>query len=312
MKKNDEKPLMVSIKCSVYNHEPYLRQCLDGIVMQKTDFRFEAIVNDDASTDNSADIIREYARKYPDIITPVFHEENVYSKDKVLQRRQMNALCKGKYIAICEGDDFWTDPLKLQKQIDYMESHPDCSLCFTAADVLLEKGVPDCDTLSFSEQKTRDIYSVGNDGQWNIPTATILHINDMHDYPYDSRFLYGDGPLILFMLQKGYLHCIGEITATYRRNPTSVTFRTVNCQRVITHYEAIVDVFGKKYTYAEKKIVNLYLKIIRLGKMGKESWKAIFAILKNPRYLVQLFKVLPEVLFRNRKKDSDRVQYVIK
>ena len=80
MVEKDSRELMVSIRCLVYNHEPYLRQCLDGFVMQQTNFRFEAIVHDDASTDGSAAIIREYAAKYPDIIKPIYETENQYSK----------------------------------------------------------------------------------------------------------------------------------------------------------------------------------------------------------------------------------------
>ena len=310
--KQEERPLMVSIKCTVYNHAPFLRQCLDGFVMQKTNFRFEAIVHDDASTDNSAEIIREYAEKYPDIIKPVYEEENVYSKDRVLLRRIMNDLCKGKYVALCEGDDFWTDPLKLQKQVDYMEAHPDCSMCFTAANILYEEGLPECNKLVFAEQKTRNIYHAENSSQWNVPTASILHVNKMEDYPYEPRFLYGDGPLILFMLQKGYLHCIGEPMVTYRRNAGSVTFQTKNISRVISHYEAIKDVFGKKYHYADRKIVELYMKQFRMGKFGKDSWKALFAILKRPRYTFIMIKLLPKAIMRPKKNDDKRVQYVIR
>ena len=103
---------IVSIQCTVYNHEPYLRQCLEGFVMQKTNFAFEAIVHDDASTDKSAEIIREYAEKYPDIIKPIYEEENQYSKKQPgLIGRIMTAAMSpsSKYIAICEGDDYWTD-----------------------------------------------------------------------------------------------------------------------------------------------------------------------------------------------------------
>lgn len=101
-----EKKILVSIQCLVYNHEPYLRQCLDGLVMQKTNFKFEAIVHDDCSTDNSASIIREYAEKYPEIIKPIYETENQYSKHNGDLDRIMNSACKGKYIAFCEGDDF--------------------------------------------------------------------------------------------------------------------------------------------------------------------------------------------------------------
>lgn len=123
--------ILVSIRCLVYNHEPYLRQCLDGFVMQKTNFAFEAIVHDDASTDGSAEIIREYAEKYPDIIKPIYETENQYSKKDGSLGRIMNAAIHpdAKYIAFCEGDDYWIDPYKLQKQFDFMENHPDYVLC---------------------------------------------------------------------------------------------------------------------------------------------------------------------------------------
>ena len=125
---------LVAIKCAVYNHEPYLRDCLEGFVMQQTNFPFVAIVHDDASTDGSAAIIREYEEKYPDIIKPIYEAENQYSKHDGSLGRIMNAAIDAtgaKYIAMCEGDDYWTDPLKLQKQVDFLESHPEVGLCYT-------------------------------------------------------------------------------------------------------------------------------------------------------------------------------------
>ena len=113
----EERPL-VSIHCLTFNQAPYIRQCLDGFVMQKTNFPFEAIVHDDASTDGTAEIIQEYAEKYPNIIKPILEKENQYTKigfsgiEKLMAEKE-----QGKYIAICEGDDYWTDPQKLQNQI---------------------------------------------------------------------------------------------------------------------------------------------------------------------------------------------------
>ncbi len=133
MKENNT-PVVVAIKCLVYNHEPYLRQCLDGFVMQKTNFVFVAIVHEDCSTDGSADIIREYERKYPDIIKPIYEKENQYIKHDGSLRRIVNdaVMATGaKYIACCEGDDYWTDSYKLQKQVDILERHPDVTLVYT-------------------------------------------------------------------------------------------------------------------------------------------------------------------------------------
>ena len=135
--KEDNRPLMVSIWCITYNHEPYIRQCLDGFVMQKTNFRFEAIVHDDASTDGTAAIVREYAEKYPDIIKPIFETENQYSKGDGSLDRIFQETCKGKYTALFEGDDYWIDPLKLQKQVDFLECYDDYTLIGGNANIIL-------------------------------------------------------------------------------------------------------------------------------------------------------------------------------
>lgn len=124
--------ILVSIRCLAYNQECYIRQTLDGFVMQQTNFRFEAVVHDDASTDGTAAIIKEYATRYPDIIKPIFETENRYSKHDGSLGRIMNEACTGKYIACCEGDDYWTDPLKLQKQVDILEANPSVSMVHTA------------------------------------------------------------------------------------------------------------------------------------------------------------------------------------
>ena len=120
---------LVSIICTAYNHGPFIRQCLDGFMMQKTNFPFEVLIHDDASTDNTAEIIREYEDKYPDIIKPIYQTENQYQKGIKIGVTYLYPRAKGKYIAECEGDDYWTDPLKLQKQVDFLEVNLDYSMC---------------------------------------------------------------------------------------------------------------------------------------------------------------------------------------
>ncbi len=139
---------LVAIKCTVYNHEPFLRECLDGFVMQQTDFPFVAVVHDDASTDKSADIIREYVAKYPDIIQPYYETENQYSKGTLSQVMNEAVDATGaKYIALCEGDDYWTDPHKLQKQVDFLESHPDYGFVGTRYRILKDGQILECETI---------------------------------------------------------------------------------------------------------------------------------------------------------------------
>jgi glycosyltransferase involved in cell wall biosynthesis len=131
---------LVSICCITYNHEKYIREAIEGFLMQKTDFPFEIIIHDDASTDKTADIIREYEKKYPELIKPIYQTENQYSKGvkvTLLTYKQS----KGNYIAFCEGDDYWTDPLKLQKQVTFLEKNPDYVITYTAVEAFDENGI---------------------------------------------------------------------------------------------------------------------------------------------------------------------------
>lgn len=135
--KNDN--ILVSVVCDVYNHEPYLRQCFDGFVMQRTNFKFEVLVHDDASTDKSAEIIIEYTNKYPDIFKPIIQKENQYSKGVGIWKTYQFPRVKGKYVALCEGDDYWTDPLKMQKQYDVLENSHNVILVYTNYNVVDDK-----------------------------------------------------------------------------------------------------------------------------------------------------------------------------
>jgi glycosyltransferase involved in cell wall biosynthesis len=121
--------VLVSVCTITYNQAPYIRQCLDAILMQKTTFPFEMLIHDDASTDGTADIIREYEARFPEIIKPIYQTENQYSKGITFISKFNYERARGKYIAMCEGDDYWTDPLKLQKQVDFLERNPDYSIC---------------------------------------------------------------------------------------------------------------------------------------------------------------------------------------
>lgn len=126
----DHEPrVQVSVICNAYNQEKYIAQALDGFVMQRTSFPFEVLVHDDASTDRTAEIIRAYAEKYPDLIKPVYQTENQYSRHVPISPTFQYPRAGGAYIALCEGDDCWTDPLKLQKQFDAMERHSEVDLC---------------------------------------------------------------------------------------------------------------------------------------------------------------------------------------
>ena len=187
--------------------------------MQKTNFRFEAVVHDDASTDGTAAIVREYAEKYPDIIKPILETENQYSKGDGTLGRIMAENREGKYIAICEGDDYWIDPLKLQKQVDYMEDHPDCTMTCTRAKYFLDT----------QNRFLGELYCRKSDGildpvdvicrtGYFIATCSIVYRpcirEEYPDYCYNCNV--GDWPLQIMASMKGYVYYIDEPMCVYR------------------------------------------------------------------------------------------------
>ena len=212
---------IVVIRCTVYNHEPYLRDCLEGFVMQQTNFPFVAIVHDDASTDNSAAIIREYEEKYPNIIKPIYETENQYSKQDGSLGRIMNAAIEAtgaKYVAMCEGDDYWTDPLKLQKQVDFMEANIEYSICFHKVNTLIQE------TGEMKEEfVVRDMpgkstildLAVGNYIHW--PTVLIRYDKNIQDkFSTMGACLPGDYVLLMLYAEKGDIYKFNEPMAVYR------------------------------------------------------------------------------------------------
>ena len=209
---------LVSIVVLAFNHGKYIREALDGFVMQITDFPFEVVIHDDASTDNTAEIIREYESRYPDIIKPIYQTENQYSKGIQLGTQFLYPKAQGKYIAECEGDDYWTDPYKLQKQVNYMEAHPECSLCSTNYSSLRMK-----DGYMKTDKQTSRRFSVYSIMRSNkIGTLTVLYRKQLLlEYleqiaPIMPKFRMGDVPLWLWMASKGYIQELPDIAAVYR------------------------------------------------------------------------------------------------
>lgn len=226
MPESAEKPLVV-IRSLVYNHEPYLRDCLEGFVMQQTTFPFVAVVHDDCSTDGSTAIIREYAEKYPHIIKPVYETENQYSKHDGSLRRVMDEACSkygAKYYALCEGDDYWTDPHKLQKQVDFLESNPDYTMVCSDAVVRTPEGdLTEDDFLRvgwYRYHESRDIATedIIEKGGWFIHTASIVYRGGLREaYPAGClKAPTGDYLLQMFAAITGKVFYFHEKMVVYR------------------------------------------------------------------------------------------------
>ena len=174
-------PPLVSIRCTTYNHEPYIRDAIEGFLMQETDFPFEVVIHDDASTDGTADIIREYEERYPNLIKPIYQVENQYSKEGKPTTRILNKKMRGEFVAVCEGDDYWTDPGKLQIQIDAMRKYPECDICFHSATMKYQdKSRPD--KIFGRPRKESGIIPLGEvirGGGEFMPTASIVLKKDI-------------------------------------------------------------------------------------------------------------------------------------
>lgn len=258
----------VTIKCLVYNHEPYLRQCLEGFVMQKTNFPFEAIVHDDASTDGSAAIIKEYAEKYPDIIKPIYETENQYSKHDGSLRRIMDAHTRGKYVAYCEGDDYWIDPLKLQKQVDFLESHPDYGLVYGRAKVFYQNRHEYGKNLIGSSCSNMDDLLIAN----RIVTLTTCFRRTLYmDYVSEIQPLLdckkmGDYPLWLYLAYRSKLYFFSEPMGVYRVLEKSASHNKdakKDAEFVLSSY-SIKKMFAEKYgkAYLLKQIQSFIVETV--------------------------------------------------
>ncbi len=219
---------LVAIHCMVYNHEPYLRDCLEGFVMQQTNFPFVAIVHDDASTDNSAAIIHEYEEKYPHIFKPIYETENQYSKRDGSLGRIMNAAIDAtgaKYVAICEGDDYWTDPLKLQKQVDFLESHSEYGLVHTYRKIDMAGQLYETPLIDYKETKKTLLHSC------SIATCTVMYTTEIFNLIQDeyarilreSNLPMSDYPLWLLIAEKSKIGYLPDATANYRMLPESAS-----------------------------------------------------------------------------------------
>lgn len=280
---NNKLPLIVTIQCLVYNHESFLRQCLDGFVMQKTSFRFEVIVHDDASTDGSAAIIREYADKYPEIIKPIFETENLYSKRDGSLRRVMYRNTRGKYVAICEGDDYWTDPYKLQKQVDFLESHPDYVMCSHRFNQYIE------DKKLLEEDDDKDFQGADYDlknligGKWLTQTLTLMFRRSALDLQhFESYGMSMDIILLYELLRNGKGYCLPDIMAVYRYHGGGVWSEVSLNQRRLVEFKARLAIYD-----VERSDMAAMFLLYQFAKAMSRTW-----MMHQWKLFVQVFRII--------------------
>ena len=217
--------MTVSVCIPTYNHEAFVAQALDGALMQQTTFPVEIVIGDDGSTDGAQAIIRAYAEQYPNRIRAFLHPHNLgpvqprefAGRNNVLG---LFAACRGEFIALCEGDDFWTDPLKLQKQVDFLQTHPDYSLCHHNMRVIYEDGSPEHFFNPADQPETSTVEAILAD-DWIIATASALYRNYFRTEPFaawHAKAASGDWALMIQVAARGNIGYLNEVMGVYRRH----------------------------------------------------------------------------------------------
>lgn len=285
-----QEPLL-SVGVLTYNQENYIRKCLDSILMQKTNFKFEIILNDDCSTDKTVEIIKEYEAKYPDIIKPVYQKENQFSKGKGILRNFLLPRINTKYYAFCEGDDYWTDPYKLQKQVDFLESHPDYSICFHKIKMIYENNKKRPQIIPLNMKKNPQSFLRLIDGGY-IPSNSIMYRfeclkKELDSFP-DSLYPW-DWFIHIAVASHGKIGFINEVMAVYRRNEGGISYtqgdhakelhKRYGLQEMNFFYEVwqrIKDIYPKYYNdMFLPNLRDIYFTYLQMGDFEK------LEILKN-------------------------------
>jgi glycosyltransferase involved in cell wall biosynthesis len=306
---------LVSISCITFNHANYIRNAIEGFLLQKTTFKIEILIHDDASLDCTSDIIRSYEDRYPKVIKPIYEKDNQYSKTGLTFSHLELARARGKYIALCEGDDYWTDPLKLQKQVDFMEENPDVGMVHSA--YLLQ----DDNQNTFQKIKTQ-INHADKDLAWRIigqelfiGTSSILSRSELHhkiinDFANDySLGPIGDTQTWFHFARISNIGYIDEILSVYRKSSSGVTGSANTTKRITFLENALkLDLYlaetynapGKwkekiRYKFSRSILIESLINAdtFRIKKYGKE-------IFKNEHLKLWLLQQLPLVPFAKR------------
>ena len=255
---------MVTVICATYNHEKYIKEALDGFLKQKTSFAVEYIIRDDASTDHTADILREYENKYPGFFTVIYEKENQWNKGIIPYFSQKVILeTKSKYVAFCEGDDYWCDENKLQKQVDLMEKNSNASFCVHANYELNDKTGKLKEKHPFIKDGFLSVEDVMLEPYGMPATCSMLMRTSMiKQYPiYDLVCPVGDRNRRMFLIDKGPALYIDEAMSVYRvNNSTSFGGKLYDYEKsmsLVEHMNSFFDSFNEYTNYKYEKYIAL-------------------------------------------------------
>ncbi len=259
--------IKVSILCLTFNQKAYIRDALDSFVSQITDFSYEILVHDDASDDGTREIVQEYERRFPDKFRPVYQTENQYSKGVNIFEEILVPRARGTYLAVCEGDDYWTDRKKLQKQADFLDRHPDYSACTHSTKII-----------NCINGRAR-IYHPARHSYTLKPEDVILWDRNCFQtsslmyrklYAYKPREMnageVGDYPLALWLLSQGRIYYMKEVMSVYRKMAAGSWSEKRNKMNQLEAKRSLVKAVNRMLCYYDDYTGRKYSKWIRAVK----------------------------------------------
>ena len=301
---------MVSVDMITYNHEAYIKQAIEGVLMQKTNFKFELVIGEDCSTDRTREICIEYQKKYPDIIKLLLPEKNLGMNENGI--RTVNA-CSGKYIALCEGDDYWTDPLKLQKQVDFLEGNEEYSICFHPVKVWKEneKELVD-DFITREVPETTTILDLAEGNYIHTPSVVFRKNQEVFD-TFQSLGALPVGDYVLHMLNAKYgmIKKLPEIMGVYRVHDGGVhSFMNNNQKKLdwIVLLDKISDKFDEEVNDIFKEVkINIFEHVMYDLHLFNQSQKNILLgiAINNENFLMDRFSELKQLRAKTEQLEKD-------
>lgn len=296
----------VSVCMISYQHEPFIVKAIEGVLKQKTSFPFNIVIGDDCSTDNTVNSIKTFSWEENNNITILTSDCNVGMMPNFM--RTLTA-CSGKYIAICEGDDYWTDEYKLQKQFDFMEQNQDYAMCFHNATIINQVNQT---SKLFGIYNRTEYYGKDLLNMWLIPTASIFFKNVLpKNYPaFFSNATHGDLALFMYLADFGKIKYIDEIMSVYRINAigiTQISFKGIKHNVAhVAQLELMLTYFGEKYKFELKQRIANYL--ISTGYLyAKEGEKKIAL-----KYFLKAMKISKFEILKRMKYVFGTIYYIVK
>lgn len=267
--------VLVSVCCTTYNHEKFIGKTLDGFLMQETEFEYEILINEDCSTDKTAEILRDYEKRFPNRLDIIYQKENIYSKRGKPLTKVLFSKVRGKYVALCEGDDYWTDTQKLQKQVDFLEQNSQYSMCFHKSIIVDADGRILADDPTFIHLAEKDFNGVEMLEKWSVPTASVMFrsefIEPVREKIINSKYYYGDTPMFLTLLEYGKARCLPDSMSAYRIHAGGVSRKNTekSMLSLYNHYQLLRKDFDGKYRGIMKTLLA-----------GYAFWVSVFYIKK--------------------------------